>query len=215
MTTRVLTRDPRGYHALELLDAFIPGDARERTHHARMLELLATTSAPFARDQFDPGHFTASALVISRDAGQVLLIHHPTLALWLQPGGHIEPGDATLVDAAHREVLEETGLDAIIEPVCFDLDVHEIPARGAATAPLEIPARGAATAPLEIPARGAAPTHLHHDLRFLALVHGLPAPESAERLTARWLSPRDAAALTTDESVRRMLRKAFPTTPNA
>lgn len=186
MTTRVLTRDARGCHALELLDAFTPGDARERAYHARMLELLATTPAPFARDQFDPGHFTASALVISRDAEQVLLIHHPTLALWLQPGGHIEPGDVTLVGAAHREVLEETGLDATIEAACFDLDIHEIPARGVA------------------------PAHLHHDLRFLACVHGLPVPHSAERLSARWLSPQDAAALTTDESVRRMLRKAFP-----
>jgi 8-oxo-dGTP pyrophosphatase MutT (NUDIX family) len=188
MTTRVLTRDPRGYQALALLDAFTPGDAREEEHRARMFALLATTASPFARDQFDPGHFTASALVISRDAGGVLLIHHPTLALWLQPGGHIEPGDETLAGSAHREVLEETGLDARILPGCFDLDIHEIPARGPA------------------------PAHLHHDFRFLAVVDGLPTPASAEGVDARWLTAPDAAALTTDESVRRMLRKAFPAT---
>ena len=186
MTTRVLTRDPRGHQALELLDAFTPIDSREHEHHARMLALLATTASPFARDQFDPGHFTASALVVSRDAGQVLLIHHPTLALWLQPGGHIESADETLAGSAQREVLEETGLHARIVPGCFDLDIHVIPARGAA------------------------PGHLHHDLRFLAVVDGLPEPASAEGVDARWLSPGDAAALTTDESVRRMLRKAFP-----
>ena len=191
MTTRVLTRDPRGYHVVEGLDAFAPVDARERAHHARMLALLATTDAPFMRDQFDPGHFTASALVISRDAGKVLLIHHPTLSLWLQPGGHVELGDATLVAAARREVREETGLEATIAPACFDLDIHEIPARGAA------------------------PAHLHHDIRFLAIVDGLPTPASAERVEARWLTPRQAATLTTDESVRRMVRKAFPDMPNA
>lgn len=185
MTTRVLTRDPRGYHALELLDAFAPSDTREQSDHARMLALLATTSDPFSRHQFDPGHFTASALVVSRDAGQVLLIHHPTLALWLQPGGHIEPGDSALVDAARREVREETGLTGDLDGALFDVDIHEIPARGIA------------------------PAHQHFDLRFLAVVPGLPAPSSDERVEARWLTPTAAAALTTDESVRRMLRRAF------
>lgn len=149
-----------------------------------MEQLLALTPEPFSRGQFDPGHFTASALVVSPASRLVLLIAHPTLGLWLQPGGHIEANDPSPREAAHREVLEETGLSASIEPLLFDVDVHEIPARKAD------------------------PSHRHFDLRFLALVGGAPAPASAEGLESRWLPAAEAARLTTDASVRRMLDKA-------
>ena len=54
------------------------------------------------------------------------------------------------------------------------------------------------------------PEHLHLDTRFL--VH---APEGArERLTEEslelaWVAPAELAALDTDESVRRLFRRAF------
>jgi 8-oxo-dGTP pyrophosphatase MutT (NUDIX family) len=185
MTVRVLTADPRGWRTLELLDAFVPRDARDHEDRARMLELLATTNHPFSRDQFEPGHFTASALVVSRTHERVLLISHPTLHLWLQPGGHIERDDVEPSAGAAREVLEETGLTASIAEGLFDVDIHEIPARGSA------------------------PAHLHFDLRFLATVDGLPAPGGAESVDARWLDPLDARALSTDASVHRMLQRAF------
>lgn len=187
MTTRVLTRDSRGWLALELLDAFSPSEAREREHHARMLSLLATTPDPFARSQYEPGHFTASAFVVSRADRRVLLIAHPTLGFWLQPGGHIEPEDGSPAAGALREVREETGIAARTAPALFDVDIHEIPARGTA------------------------PAHLHHDFRFLVEVDGCPVPTGEEGLDARWLTPGDAARLTTDESVRRMIRKVFGT----
>lgn len=171
---------------LELLDEYVPRDDRERRDRERMFELLATTPQPLARHQFVPGHFTASAFVVSRTHGSVLLIAHPTLGLWLQPGGHIEPADIAPADGALREVREETGLSASIGDYLFDIDIHQIPARGAS------------------------PAHLHYDLRFLATVNGLPAPLSDEGVHARWLTLPEAVALTTDESVRRMARKVRP-----
>jgi 8-oxo-dGTP pyrophosphatase MutT (NUDIX family) len=39
----------------------------------------------------------------------VLLLRHRKLAMWLPPGGHIEPNELP-DDAAVREVLEETGV---------------------------------------------------------------------------------------------------------
>ena len=59
------------------------------------------------------GHLTASTLVVTPDGAEVLLVAHPTVGRWLQLGGHCEPGDATLHDAATREAREECGVDAL------------------------------------------------------------------------------------------------------
>lgn len=77
-----------------------------------------------------PGHLTASALVLSHDLGSVALVLHGIVGAWLQPGGHLEAGDASLVDAARREVREELGLDVALDPVPVTLDCHRITCRG-------------------------------------------------------------------------------------
>jgi len=50
----------------------------------------------------------AAALVTGRD-GRVLLVRKRGTAVFMQPGGKIEPGEAP-VDALRRELLEELGL---------------------------------------------------------------------------------------------------------
>ena len=108
-----------------------------------ILHLLECSPHPFSRDQFTPGHITASGLVLAPDNVHILLVHHRRLGRWLLPGGHVEPGDDTIDGAARREVIEETG--AVVTQAAVSLagaDVHGIPA-----------------------ARGE-PYHLHHDLLF-------------------------------------------------
>jgi 8-oxo-dGTP pyrophosphatase MutT (NUDIX family) len=78
-----------------------------------------------------PGHITASTLVLSHDLSQVLLTLHPKVGLWLQMGGHLEEGDASLRDAAAREALEESGiagLELTASPV--RLDRHRVTCHG-------------------------------------------------------------------------------------
>src|SRR5260221_14578866 len=84
----------------------VPRDEREQSSRARILRELDSLSRPFDRLS-DPTHLTASAVVVGPEG--VLLHRHKRLRKWLQPGGHIDPGEAPW-QAALREVAEETGL---------------------------------------------------------------------------------------------------------
>lgn len=98
-----------------------------------------------------PGHLTASALVVDPSRRLVLLTLHPRAGMWLQLGGHCEPGDRTLLDAAAREAREESGIGALsFDPTPIGLDVHPI------------------TCSLGVPTR-------HFDVRYVAI-----APDGAE-----------------------------------
>lgn len=79
-------------------------------------ELLAepvrqlTVGEGFASRHTFPMHVTVGALLVRGD--EVLLVDHRAYGILLQPGGHLEPDDVTLNDAALRELVEETGVDA-------------------------------------------------------------------------------------------------------
>jgi 8-oxo-dGTP pyrophosphatase MutT (NUDIX family) len=81
--------------------------------------------------KINSGHITSSGIIVSNDS--LLVINHPALGKWLQPGGHIEPGE-TPIAAAQREVHEETGVSTSIHPwhqtnnFPIDIDVHKVPA---------------------------------------------------------------------------------------
>jgi 8-oxo-dGTP pyrophosphatase MutT (NUDIX family) len=178
----------RRAHLRELLTAFAPADAEEHAHCARMLELTEAAGDPFARDHFAPGHFTASGFVLAPEGDALFFIHHRKLDRWLQPGGHIEPGDADVLAAARREVAEEVGLlDAALAPgfaQVFDVDVHPIPAR-----------------PDE-------PAHEHFDVRFVFQAPARDAVSAGDEVKGgRWLTLDEVTAEATDESVARAGRK--------
>ena len=57
-----------------------------------------------------------SVAVFCRNGGEILLVRHTRLELWLPVGGEIEPGETPL-DAARREQREETGLEGVFPPI--------------------------------------------------------------------------------------------------
>ena len=76
-----------------------------------LIEMLLTcTPAPYSRLQFEPGHLTATGLVLHPHGQSIAMVLHGRLNRWLLPGGHVELEDCDVLTAAGREVLEETGL---------------------------------------------------------------------------------------------------------
>ena len=88
-----------------------PDPAQERLRG----ELLAhCTEHPDAMSkQGPPAHLTASALVLNASLDKVLLTLHAKAGLWLQFGGHFEPGDESVLCAATREAREESGIPGL------------------------------------------------------------------------------------------------------
>jgi 8-oxo-dGTP pyrophosphatase MutT (NUDIX family) len=62
-----------------------------------------------------------SVAVYARRGDRVLVIEHRRLQTWLPIGGELEPGEAPL-EAAHRELREETGLTGRFRPLAGALD---------------------------------------------------------------------------------------------
>jgi 8-oxo-dGTP pyrophosphatase MutT (NUDIX family) len=104
-----------------------PGEAEERFEREAWLALLTTIGAPLLSRERAPSHLTASAAVLSPDGRQTCLVLHHKLQLWVQPGGHLERTDASVLDAAAREVLEETGLSGRLHPLPVLLSRHRAP----------------------------------------------------------------------------------------
>jgi len=75
-----------------------------------------------------PAHVTASAAILDPPAERILLVKHRKVRRWLQPGGHCEPGDPTLADAALREATEESGIAGLrVLPGILQVDCHPAP----------------------------------------------------------------------------------------
>jgi 8-oxo-dGTP pyrophosphatase MutT (NUDIX family) len=124
-----------------LLDAHVPVDAKEEADKAAMLHFLAHLPAPLSAGQ-QTAHFTASALVLDESRSRTCLVLHRKLGLWLQPGGHVEADDASIADAALREVREETGRDGrLADEAPVHLAVHESPERPEMPAHLHLAVR--------------------------------------------------------------------------
>jgi 8-oxo-dGTP pyrophosphatase MutT (NUDIX family) len=173
--------------AVEIVAVFDPaGDGLAEKSRELTLGLLADTPSPFSRDQYTPGHITCTALVFHPRGQSVLVMHHHRLKRWLLPGGHLEPEDPGLADAAAREAREETcvELDARRRPFLVGIDVHGIPPRKAE------------------------PFHFHHDLIwcFRAISEQIVSTDEAPEVL--WASPTEWKALGLAPSIQNSVWRA-------
>jgi 8-oxo-dGTP pyrophosphatase MutT (NUDIX family) len=130
-------------------------------------EALAS-GANLASRRTMPLHLTASAVVLDTDGTHVLLLLHRKLGIWVQPGGHLRPGESP-PQAATRELEEECKLsDARLEggdELPLDIDIHRIEA---------IPSKEELA-------------HWHCDFRYVFRSNRVPVVLSNESRAAEWV----------------------------
>ncbi len=160
-----------------MLSRWDPPDAHQARLRSDFLAHLAQGPGSVRRDG-DPAHLTTGVIVLDPALRHVLLTHHRKAGAWFQFGGHLEPTDLTLHEAATREAREESGLTGLdVLPGVVHLDRHALP-----------------------PAFGSCREHL--DVRFAAITEMTGAHAvSDESLDVRWwpvgaLPPQAASDLT-------------------
>jgi 8-oxo-dGTP pyrophosphatase MutT (NUDIX family) len=173
--------DPTIERVRRSLAARTPIDDAERRSIDRVRAELARLVDPFD-PELDPVHVTGSAIVVGGRG--VVLLRHKRLGVWLQPGGHVDPGE-TPWEAARREAREETGLDVSFAdvgadgvPVLAHVDVHP-------------------------GGRG----HVHLDLRYvLDGGDADPEPPAGESQEVAWFGWRAAIERADDDRLKALLR---------
>ncbi|MFD4352228.1 NUDIX hydrolase [Nocardia sp. NPDC058518] len=112
--------------ATELLTEWQPATGPDHSLREAFLAFLGSAPRGCLREHA-PGHITASAIVLSHDRRDILLTLHPRVGRWIQLGGHCEPDDKTVQDAALREAVEESGIaDLVLTPGLYGAQAHPI-----------------------------------------------------------------------------------------
>lgn len=166
-----LQADALQANALAVLSGWTPPDAEQGRLRDRFVAHLVDHADGTSRD-CHPEHVTASALVVDPRRTAVLLNHHRKYDRWLQFGGHCEPGDPTLADAALREAREESGIDGLrlVDPAPARLSRHEVRC-------------------------GPVRPSYHLDVQYLLEAPGVVSPRvSEESVDVRWFDAADLPA---------------------
>ncbi|HEX4491963.1 MAG TPA: NUDIX domain-containing protein [Acidimicrobiia bacterium] len=168
----------------EALGSHHARDPVEAVDVARLQALIEGGDDVFARTT--AVHVTGSAVVVHPPTRRVLLRWHPRMQMWMQVGGHFDPGEHDPLAVALREACEETGLTDL---------------RAQADEPVQIVI-------VPVPANDLEPAHEHADFRYVLTTEDPDAiVAESEDAQLQWLTIDDAIAQTTEANLRELLRR--------
>lgn len=125
-------------------------------------------------NHFD-GHVVAGGFLFAKEEKKFLVLYHKDLQMYLYPGGHMESSDKTPLDAARREVEEETGIFVFKE-----IEIH-----GNRLLPIDID-----THLIPFHERLKLPEHYHYEFRYLFVVDRIAdvVYDEEELADFKWIS---------------------------
>jgi len=169
---------------LDLIEDYLDRFSEEKNTVTKIQHFIEENESCFERE-LQIGHITGSAWILSADRSHALLTHHRKLDIWVQLGGHAD-GDSDIARVAMKEAEEESGLKGLsfVQSMIFDIDIHEIPARGND------------------------PVHFHYDCRFLLTAMDSDYVVSEESHDLRWVELSEIKNLTKESSILRMVEKS-------
>lgn len=152
---------------------------KEKTRQTKLLNYLQNSTDEQVVDwnNFN-GHIVASGFIYAKKEKKFLLLYHKDSNMYLYPGGHINSDDINVLEAAKREIFEETGLKNIEqlklsknELLPLDIDIHLI----------------------SYNKRLNLPEHYHFDFRYLFMVDKIPKIkiDVKEHANYKWVDLND------------------------
>lgn len=176
----------------EILEKYLTMFPEEQNRQEILLEYLKNNNEKQVIDwnNFN-GHIVASGFIYAIRESKFLVLYHKDLNMYLYPGGHINIDDKNPLEAAIREVKEETGLIKFEQfetcndkLVPIDIDTHEIGYNE----------------------RLNLPKHHHFDFRYLFMVDSITDInlDKEEHSSYKWISVNELAE---DENYGKILDK--------
>lgn len=117
---------------IELINEYLKIFPEECNRQRKVIQYLNENSNIIDWNNFK-GHIVAGGFIYAKKEMKFLVLYHKDLKMFLYPGGHIDKNDLNTLEAAKREVYEETGLKNIKqfeisnnELVPIDIDTHII-----------------------------------------------------------------------------------------
>lgn len=170
------------YQLLNLLEKYLLLFPEEQQRQITLINYLNSHKDDELTDwnNFN-GHIVAGGFIYAKEEDKFLVLYHNDLKMFLYPGGHVDSSDVNILEAAKREILEETGLS----------NLEQLKLTEDALMPIDID-----THKIGYSERLNLPEHYHFDFRYLFMVDKISDlnTDTEELSSYKWISVEELSS---------------------